>query len=88
MLSPYILFNAIMGVIGTMQIFGEAYILFPDGGTEKSGLFYAYHLFRQAFQFFNMGYASAMAWVLFVIVLMLTLLQLYASKKWVNYDQT
>ncbi len=88
MLSPYILFNAIMGVIATMQIFGEAYILFPDGEPQNSGLFYAYHLFKQAFQFFNMGYASAMAWVLFVIVLVLTLFQLYASKKWVNYDQT
>ena len=88
MLSPYILFNAIMGVIGTMQIFGEAYILFPNGGAQNSGLFYAYYLFQQAFQFFSMGYASAMAWVLFVIVLGLTLVQLYLSKKWVHYDQT
>jgi ABC-type sugar transport system permease subunit/ABC-type glycerol-3-phosphate transport system substrate-binding protein len=88
MLSPYILFNAIMGVIGTMQLFNEAYIIFPSGGANNSGLFYAFYLFEQAFQFFNMGYASAMAWVLFLIVLVLTLIQLYASKKWVNYDQT
>jgi multiple sugar transport system permease protein len=88
MLSPYILFNAIVGVIGTMQIFGEAYILFPNGGEKNAGLFYAYYLFQQAFQFFSMGYASALAWVLFVIVLLLTLIQLYLSKKWVHYDQT
>jgi multiple sugar transport system permease protein len=88
MLSPYILFNAIVGVIGTMQVFGEAYILFPNGGSNNAGLFYAYYLFQQAFQFFSMGLASAMAWVLFIIVLMLTLIQLYMSKKWVHYDQT
>jgi multiple sugar transport system permease protein len=88
MLSPYILFNAIMGVIGTMQIFTEAYIMFPTGGAEDSTLFYAFYLFRQSFQYFSMGYASAMAWVLFLIVLVLTLIQLYLSKKWVHYDQT
>ncbi len=88
MLSPYILFNAIMGVIGTMQIFTEAYIMFPNGGNDDSTLFYAFYLFRQSFQYFSMGYASAMAWVLFLIVLVLTLIQLYFSKKWVHYDQT
>jgi multiple sugar transport system permease protein len=86
MLSPYILFNAIMGVIGTMQIFGEAFIM-TSGGPDNSTLFYAYQLFKSAFQYFRMGYASALAWVLFVIVLALTLVQLYLSKKWVNYDQ-
>ena len=88
MLSPYILFNAIVGVIGTMQIFTEAYIMFPTGGENDSTLFYAYYLFRQSFQYFSMGYASAMAWILFIIVLVLTLIQLYFSKKWVHYDQT
>jgi multiple sugar transport system permease protein len=86
MLSPYILFNLIMGLIGTMQIFGEAYIM-TAGGPADSTLFYAYHLFKQAFQFFRMGYASALAWILFVVVLALTLLQLWLSRKWVNYDQ-
>jgi ABC-type sugar transport system permease subunit/ABC-type glycerol-3-phosphate transport system substrate-binding protein len=87
MLSPYILFNFIIGVIGTMQIFGEAYIM-TSGGPADSTLFYAYYLFKQAFQFFRMGYASALAWILFIIVLALTLVQLWASKKWVHYDQT
>jgi multiple sugar transport system permease protein len=85
MLSPYILFNAIIGVIGTMQIFGEAYIM-TQGGPADSTLFYAYYLFKQAFQYFRMGYASALAWILFVIVLALTLLQLWLSKRWVHYE--
>ncbi|MFT3788916.1 MAG: sugar ABC transporter permease [Tepidisphaeraceae bacterium] len=87
MLSPYILFNFIVGIIGTLQIFNEAYIM-TTGGPDNSTLFYAYHLFREAFQYFRMGYASALAWVLFVIVLALTLLQLYLSKRWVHYDRT
>jgi multiple sugar transport system permease protein len=86
MLSPYILFNFIIGLIGTMQIFGEAFIM-TEGGPSNSTLFYAYHLFKQAFQFFRMGYASALAWILFVVVLVLTVLQLWASRKWVHYEQ-
>jgi multiple sugar transport system permease protein len=87
MLSPYILFNAIVGLIGTMQVFTEAYIM-TGGGPVDSTLFYAYYLFRQAFQFFRMGYASALAWILFLAVLALTVLQLRLSKRWVHYDQT
>ena len=87
MLSPYILFNAIIGVIHTMQIFNEAFVM-TQGGPADSTLFYAYHLFRQAFQYFRMGYASALAWILFVIVLALTSLQLWLSNKWVHYDRT
>jgi ABC-type sugar transport system permease subunit/ABC-type glycerol-3-phosphate transport system substrate-binding protein len=87
MLSPYILFNSIVGLIGTMQIFTEAYIM-TAGGPVDSTLFYAYYLFRQAFQFFRMGYASALAWILFIAVLTLTVLQLRLSKRWVHYDHT
>jgi multiple sugar transport system permease protein len=86
MLTPYTLFNLIIGIIGTMQIFSEAYIM-TAGGPADSTLFYAYYLFKQAFQFFRMGYASALAWILFVLVLALTLLQLWLSKKWVHYEQ-
>ena len=85
MLSPYVLFNLIVGVIGTMQIFGEAYIM-TEGGPVDSTLFYAYYLFKQAFQFFRMGYASALAWILFLVVLALTLLQLWLSRRWVHYE--
>ena len=86
MLSPYILFNAIIGLIGTLQIFGEAYIM-TGGGPQDSTLFYAYHLFKQAFQYLRMGYASALAWILFVIVLVLTILQLWLGNRWVHYEQ-
>ena len=84
MLSPYIFFNLIMGIIGTMQIFTQAYIM-TLGGPEDSTMFYAYYLFNNAFNYFNMGYASAMAWLLLIIVCFLTLLQLRLSKKWVYY---
>jgi multiple sugar transport system permease protein len=87
MLSPYILFNFIIGVIGTMQIFNESFVM-TQGGPANSTLFYAYHLFRQAFQYFRMGYASALAWILFVVVMALTLLQLWLSTKWVHYERT
>jgi ABC-type sugar transport system permease subunit/ABC-type glycerol-3-phosphate transport system substrate-binding protein len=87
MLSPYILFNSIVGLIGTMQIFTEAYIM-TGGGPLDSTLFFAYYLFRQAFQFFRMGYASALAWILFAVVLSLTVIQLRLSKRWVHYDHT
>jgi multiple sugar transport system permease protein len=87
MLSPYILFNFIIGVIGTMQIFNEAFVM-TQGGPNNATLFYAYDLFRQGFQYFRMGYASALAWILFVVVLALTLLQLWLSTKWVHYERT
>jgi multiple sugar transport system permease protein len=85
LLSPFVLFNLIIGVIGTLQIFDEAYVM-TNGGPVDSTMFYAFYLFRQAFQYFRMGYASAMAWVLFTIVLALTLLQLWLSKRWVHYE--
>jgi multiple sugar transport system permease protein len=86
MLSPFILFNTIIGVIGTMQIFAESFLM-TAGGPVDSTLFYAYHLFKQAFQYFRFGYASALAWALFVVVLALTLFQLWLSRKWVHYDR-
>lgn len=86
MLSPFILFNTIIGVIGTMQIFSESFLM-TAGGPVDSTLFYAYHLFKQAFQYFRFGYASALAWALFVVVLALTLFQLWLSRKWVHYDR-
>lgn len=84
MLSPYIFFNLIMGVIGTMQVFTQAYIM-TMGGPNDSTMFYAYYLFNNAFNYFNMGYASAMAWILLGIVCALTVLQLWLSRKWVYY---
>lgn len=75
MLSPVIFFQLVMGIIHAMQIFTQAFIM-TDGGPANASLFYMLYLYRQAFQFFNMGYASALAWVLFLCILLLTLLNL------------
>jgi len=84
LLSPYIFFNLVMGMIFVFQIFEAAFIM-TAGGPADSTLFYAYKLFVEAFTFLNMGRASAMAWILFLIILVITLIQLWLSKKWVHY---
>jgi multiple sugar transport system permease protein/multiple sugar transport system substrate-binding protein len=86
LLSPYIFFNLIMGLIGTFQIFTQAFIM-TQGGPVDSTLFYAYHLFNNAFRYLQMGYAASMAWVLFVIVFGLTVVQLNLQKRWVYYEE-
>jgi len=86
MLSPYVFFNLIMGMIATLQIFAQAYVMTPDGGPGQSTLFYAFYLFNNAFKYFRMGYASALAWILFLIILTLTLIQLKLAPKWVHYE--
>jgi multiple sugar transport system permease protein len=85
MLSPYIFFNLIMGIIATLQIFAQAYVM-TQGGPGDSTMFYAYYLFNNAFRYFKMGYASALAWILFLIILALTLFQLKLAPKWVHYE--
>lgn len=85
MLTPYIFFNLVMGLIGCFQIFSQAFIM-TQGGPVNSTLFYAYHLFNSAFRYLHMGYASAMAWVLVIVVLGLTYFQMRFSKRWVHYE--
>lgn len=84
LLSPVILFNVIMGLIGAFQYFTQAFIM-TDGGPAQATLFYALYLYRNAFSFFHMGYASAMAWFLFLVVLVCTLLIFNTSARWVYY---
>ena len=84
MLSPTIFFNMIIATIASFQVFAAAFVL-TEGGPSNSTLFYVYYLFNRAFVYFNMGYASAMAWLLFLIVLVLTLIQIRAGRKWVHY---
>ena len=85
MLSPLIFYNLVMGIIGSFQVFVQAMVM-TDGGPDDLTLFYVLNLYRQAFEFHNMGYASAMAWVLFVIVLVLTIVVFRASKNLVYYE--
>jgi multiple sugar transport system permease protein len=84
MLTPVIFFNLIMGVIGTFQYFTEAYIM-TQGGPEDSTLFYALYLFQRAWRYLDMGYASAMAWVLFLVIMLLTGLIFRTQRRWVHY---
>jgi multiple sugar transport system permease protein len=85
MLTPYMFFGFVTGIIGVFQIFAQALVL-TKGGPADSTLFYVYYLFNNAFRYFKMGYASAQAWVLFVIILVLTLIQWRMSKRWVHYN--
>ncbi|SDN95998.1 carbohydrate ABC transporter membrane protein 1, CUT1 family [Paenibacillus sp. yr247] len=85
MLTPTIFFNLIMGIVGALQTFGQAYVM-TKGGPMNSTLFYNYYLFQHAFENFNMGYASALAWFLFLIILMLTLFVVKSSDVWVYYE--
>lgn len=85
MLSPVIFFNLIMGLIGSFQYFTQVYIM-TNGGPQDSTLFYALYLFNRAFVDLKMGYASAMAWILFVITLLCTLVVFKTSARWVYYE--
>ncbi|SFJ25321.1 multiple sugar transport system permease protein [Paenibacillus sp. UNC496MF] len=85
MLTPTIFFNLVMGIVGALQTFGQAYVM-TKGGPMNSTLFFNYYLFQNAFENFNMGYASALAWFLFVIILALTLVVVKSSDAWVYYE--
>ncbi|MDR3691918.1 MAG: sugar ABC transporter permease [Fimbriimonas sp.] len=85
LLSPVMFFNLILGVIGSFQVFTSAYVM-TGGGPNNASLFYALYLFRNAFNYFKLGKASAMAWILFTILLVLTLIQFKTSKRWVHYE--
>jgi multiple sugar transport system permease protein len=85
MLSPVILFNLIMGIIGTLQVFAVPYVLFPNGQPARSAYFYTMYLYDNAFQYHKMGYACAMAWIMFIIILALTGLALKMSQRHVHY---
>ena len=87
MLSPVIFFNLVMGIIGSFQVFNVAFVLFEGGtGPGDSALFYGLHLFREAFFKYRLGYASALAWILFVIILAMTAFVFKSSPMWVHYE--
>jgi multiple sugar transport system permease protein len=85
MVSPVILFNGVLGIIGASQIFAVPYIM-TGGGPLNSTWVYSIELFQNAFVYFKMGYASAMAWILFVFIFGLTLLSMYLSRNFVHYE--
>lgn len=85
MLSPVIFYNMIMGVIAGFQVFTQSFIM-TNGGPLDTTLFYALYLYRNAFQFFKMPYASAMAWILFLLVMTTTLVIFRSSARFVYYE--
>lgn len=84
MISPTFFFNLVLGVIGALKVFTTAFVA-TNGGPAYATWFFALHIYQQAFSFFKMGYASALAWIFVVIVLIFTYAQLVLSKRWVYY---
>src|SRR5262249_23672046 len=85
LLTPSLFFNLIVALIGALQVFTQAYVM-TRGGPQFATLFYILYLYQSAFEDFKMGYASALAWVLFVIVLAVTLVQFKVANRWVFYE--
>jgi len=91
LMTPVIFYNLVIGIIGTFQYFTEVYVLTANssgglGGPADATLFYNIYLYNNAFRYLDMGFASALAWVLFAIVLLLTLLVFRSSAAWVYYE--
>jgi multiple sugar transport system permease protein len=85
MMTPVIFFNLVMGIIGSFQYFTQAFVMTPTGGPQDSTYFYSLYLYNRAWKYLDMGYASAMAWMLFLVVVTLTAIVFRSQKKWVHY---
>ena len=85
MMTPVLFFQLVTGLIGALQVFTQAFIM-TNGGPNNSTLFLLLYLYQNAFQYWKMGYASAIAWVLFIYILILTLILHFTSKRWVYYE--
>lgn len=92
LISPALFFNLIMNIIGSFQVFTQAFVMTAsssegsEGGPNNATLFFVLYLYKKAFQQFKMGYASALAWVLFLIILVFTAVQFAFSRRWVYYE--
>jgi multiple sugar transport system permease protein len=87
MMSPIILFTVIIGIIDSFQIFTPSLII-TNGGPDNASLFYGLFLFENAFRYLKMGYASALAWLMFVVIVLLTILVFRSTGRWVYYEGT
>lgn len=85
MLSPVIFFNLVLGLIAAFRMF-ELPLVMTQGGPINATMFYALYLYLSAFNFLKMGYAAALAWVLFIIIMIVTGLQLKLARRWVHYE--
>ncbi len=89
MISSAIFFNVIVLTIAALQVFDQAYLLFwrdQNNASPESSLFYGVYLFQQAFRTFDFGFAAAMAWLLFVIIMLITLVQVRFGNRFVYYE--
>ncbi len=84
MLSPALFFNLILGIIGALKVFALAYVA-TQGGPAWATWFFALHIYRTGFEYFEMGYASALAWIFVAILMVLTVIQLRLARRWVYY---
>lgn len=87
MTSGVLFFITTISTISSLQVFTQGYVMFDkDGGPQQSALFIIMYLFKRAFEFFQMGYASAIAWMLFLVILAITFVQFRLAKRWVYYE--
>lgn len=91
LISGTVYFTVLVNTIGSLQTFTEAYAMYFGAGSQSSSegdaaLFYVIYLFQQAFQSLRMGYASALAWLLFVVIVVITVLQVRVSRRLVHYE--
>jgi multiple sugar transport system permease protein len=85
MISPVILFNLVLAIIASLKVFTTAWVA-TQGGPSYATWFFALHIYTQAFQYFRLGYGSALAWLLALVLICFTALQLYLSRRWVHYE--
>lgn len=85
LISSSVFFNVVMGIIGSFQVFTSAYVI-TGGGPADATLFYILYLYNVAFENLRMGYAAALAWILFIIILFFTFVQVSLSGRWVYYE--
>jgi multiple sugar transport system permease protein len=85
LLTPVIFFNLVLGVIGSFQVFEVAFVA-TQGGPGEATYFYALHVYNKAFRDFEFGYASALAWALFLVLIVFTQLQFRTAARWVYYE--
>ena len=85
MITPIIFYQVVVGMIGALQVFTEPFVM-TEGGPANATLFYVLYLYRNAFEYFKMGKASAMAWILALIIIALTVILFKSSNRWVYYE--
>lgn len=86
LMTPIIFYNMVIAIIRSLQIFGSAFIM-TGGGPQDATLFAVLYIYRHAFQYFKMGFASALSWLLFIIIVGFTVVQFLMAKRWVYYEE-